>query len=77
MKEAGLAAAPALKSAPDQHLFPVSAEVIPRMPAHPVTLRAEAGDGRNPLAAGAKQRLLPGTGLYPGPQEVFSTAGEG
>jgi hypothetical protein len=77
VKEAGLPTAPALESVPDQDLFPVSAKVIPRMPAHPVALRTQAGDGGDSLAAGAKERLLPETGLYPDPQEAFSLTGEG
>ena len=57
--------------------LPVSAEVIPRVPVPAITLRAEASDGGDPLATGAKERLLPGTGLYPGPLDAFWTAGEG
>jgi hypothetical protein len=46
MKEACLPcpAAPILKSAPDEDSFAVSAEVIPRVPAHPIALRAEPAD---------------------------------
>jgi hypothetical protein len=47
------------------------------VPAHPIALRAESSNGRDPLAAGAEEWLLAGTGLYPGPQEAFSKAGEG
>jgi hypothetical protein len=57
--------------------FPISAEVIARVPAHAIALRAEAGDDGDAFAAGAKQRLLLGTGFYPGPQDAFLTAGEG
>jgi hypothetical protein len=69
------ALAPVLVAGKDD--FAVSAEVIPRVPAHPVALRAEAGDRGNSFAAGAKQRLLPGTGLHPGLQDAFRTTGEG
>jgi hypothetical protein len=77
VKELGLPAAPALKGIPDQDLFPVSAEVIPRVPAHPITLRAQAGDGGDSLTTDAKQRLLPKASLYRSGQEVFRTAVEG
>jgi hypothetical protein len=60
-----------------EDLFPVSGEVIPGVPAHPITLRTQASDGGHPFAAGAEQRLLPGTGLYLGPQKTFPAAGEG
>lgn len=60
-----------------KHRFTVSAEVIPRVPAHPITLRAEAGDDEDSFAAGSKQRLLPETSLGPSPQESFLIAGEG
>jgi hypothetical protein len=60
-----------------KHAFPVAAEVIPRVPAHPITPRAELGDGGHPLATGAKERLLPGTGFYPGPQDALWRRGEG
>jgi hypothetical protein len=60
-----------------KHGFPVSGEVIPGMPAHQITLRTEAGNGGDPLPAGAKERFLAGTELYPGQQEAFLTTGEG
>ena len=60
-----------------KHAFPVSGEVIPRVPAHPVALRAETADRRDPLPAGAKERLLPKLPLGASPQEAFRSAGEG
>jgi hypothetical protein len=38
--------------------FLVPSEVIPRVPAHPIALRAKPGDSGRPFAAGAKQRLF-------------------
>jgi hypothetical protein len=70
-------AAAALKFISFEDRFPVSAEVNQRVPAHPIALRAESSNGRDPLAAGAEEWLLAGTGLYPGPQEAFPAAGEG
>jgi hypothetical protein len=64
-------------SVSSEHDFPVAAEVILGVPAHPITRRAEAGDGRYPFAAGAKQRLLPRARLYTGPQDAFVRLGEG
>jgi hypothetical protein len=63
--------------APIEDRFPVSAEVIPRVPAHAITLRAEAGDRRDAFTAGAKERLLPGARLYPDPQGRVLDAGDG
>jgi hypothetical protein len=60
-----------------EYAFPVAGEVIPGVPAHPITFRAEARDSGDAFAANAKERLLAGTRLYPGPQEVFRSAGEG
>jgi hypothetical protein len=57
--------------------FPVTGEVISRVPEHPITLRAKSGDDRHSFAAGAKQRLLPGSGVRMSPQKAFSMAGEG
>jgi len=77
MKKAGRPAARAPIPVALKHAFPVSAEVIARVPAHPVTLGAEAGDGGDPLTAGAEQRPLAESGLPPGPQDAFRSAGEG
>jgi hypothetical protein len=70
-------AAGASESVPDKDRFPVPAEIIFRMPARPVTARAQTGDGRDPFAAGAEQRFLPESPLRPGPQEAFPAVGEG
>jgi hypothetical protein len=70
-------AALALILVANEHQFAVSGEVIARVPAHPIALRAQASNSRNPLTAGAKQWLLPGAGLDPDPQEAFRTAVEG
>ena len=77
MKKAGLPATGTAEVIAGEDSFAVSAEVIPRVPAHPITLRAQAGDHRDALAAGAKQRLLPGTGLNPNPQKAFPRQAEG
>jgi hypothetical protein len=78
MKDTGVACPTALAPilVPIEDRFPVSAEVIPRVPAHAITLRAEAGDRRDAFTAGAKERLLPGAGLYPNPQGRVLDAGD-
>jgi hypothetical protein len=68
------AAAPELIAGKDG--FPVSAEVRARMPAGAVAAGAEAGNDGRPFAAGAKQRLLPGTRLPASPQEAFPAGAE-
>jgi len=79
MQDAGVPcpATPALKSVPNQDSFPVPAEVIPRVPAHPITLRTQAGYGWDSFAAGAEQRSLAEGRVRVSPQEEFRTTAEG
>jgi hypothetical protein len=56
--------------------FPISGEVIFRVPARPVTLRAQTRDHRDSFAAGAKQWLLLKPGVHRRLREAFLTAGE-
>ena len=57
--------------------LPVAAEIISRVPAHPITLRAEPGDCGGSFATGAEQQLLPKTRTYSSPQDTFRTRVEG
>jgi hypothetical protein len=78
MKDTGVPCPTALAPilVPIEDRFAVSAEVIPRVPAHAITLRAEPGNRRDAFTAGAKERLLPGVGLYPDPQGRVLDAGD-
>jgi hypothetical protein len=69
------AAAPELIAREDD--FPVPSEVCARMPAGAVAAGAEAGNDGRPFAAGAKQRLLPGTCFPASPQKAFLAIAEG
>jgi hypothetical protein len=57
--------------------FPVSAEVIARMPAGAIAPQAEAGDYRDAFSAGAEERLLAGKPLRRSPQDPFGSVVEG
>ena len=59
-----------------EHRFPISAKVIFRMPAGAITPRAEPGNGRDWLAAGAEEWFLPETGFCGRPQDAFVRSGE-
>jgi hypothetical protein len=60
-----------------EHRFPISAKVIPGMPAGAVTPRAQPGDRGDALAAGAEQGFLAESRVPARPQDAFSAIAEG
>jgi hypothetical protein len=70
-------AAPALKFISFEDGFAVAGEVIPGSRRPRGGTSSKSGDGGDSLAAGAEERLLPGTRLPASPQEAFPAGAEG